>query len=296
MKAKRRGKPVARGVRGAGGAKRSYRSAWAAARDPKQSVKNRVAALAGLSQAVCDDDAMLQGALKILRDTAEPIAVRLAVLQAMQAASFSARRFAACRPAYLAALRSVVADPDTELRQRALGLLAREHDSYAQQRLIEGLKKPAKALVPPEKALQLLSYDIHADAYPLAREIARKPPNPAAKREALRLLAADARSVPAFEKILRNKNEVPEIRQLAASALHSLAPGKLQARARAIVLDRSEDDEIKATSLTALTHFGDAEAVAKDVTLQKQVDRLKGTAGSGELKRAARRFDSKYRR
>ena len=31
----------------------------------------------------------------------------------------------------------------------------------------------SKALVPPEKALQLLSYDVHAEAYPVAREIVK---------------------------------------------------------------------------------------------------------------------------
>ena len=72
-----------------------------------------------------------------------------------------------------------------QLRQRVLGLLAREKDGFAQRKLLQGLENPEKALVPPEKALQLLSYDIHADAYPVARKIVKKPPNANAKREAL---------------------------------------------------------------------------------------------------------------
>ena len=74
----------------------------------------------------------------------------------------------------------------------ALGILMRDKDGFAQKKLLDGLKDPAKALVPPEKALQLLSYDVHADAYEVARDIVKKPPNDDAKREALRLLAADA--------------------------------------------------------------------------------------------------------
>ena len=132
----------------------------------------------------------------MLKDTQSPQAVRLAALKALQSASFSVVKFTPCRPEYLAALRSLIDDPDPEVRQRVLGILAREQDGYTQQRLLEGLQQPEKALVSPEKALQLLSYDIHADAYPVAREIASKPPNPAAKREALRLLAADAASAP----------------------------------------------------------------------------------------------------
>src|SRR6267143_519161 len=215
MNTKRRGRTSAKTSKGtrkarAGAPARSYKANWTVAANAGRSVKNRVAALAGLTRAVCDDNETFQGMLSILRDKSTPIAVRLAALSSLQAATFSVIKFNACRPAYLAALRSVASDPDPELRQRVLGVLSREHDGYAQKLLLEGLQKPEKALVPPEKALQLLSYDIHAEAYPVAREIVRKPPNAAAKREALRLLAADAASAPVFEKILRDKSESAE--------------------------------------------------------------------------------------
>src|SRR5438045_3268252 len=86
------------------------------------------------------------------------------------------------------------------------------------QKAIPGLQNPDKALLPPEKALQLLSYDPRAEAYPLARAIVNKPPNDSAKREALRLLAADATAAPLFTKTLRDKSESLEVRQIAASA------------------------------------------------------------------------------
>ena len=212
-----------------------------------------------------------------------------------QAASFSVVAFESCRGDYIATLREVAEDPDPELRQRVLGLLAREKDGFAQKKLLEGLQNPEKALVPPEKALQLLSYDVHAEAYSVARDIVRKPPNDDAKREALRLLAADATAAPVFEKILRDKDESAETRQISASALHALKPEKLQAHAREMLLDTSEYDEIQATSLTALTQFGDDAAVAKDEALLKSVDRLSAKA-STKVKQSARRFLSKYGR
>jgi hypothetical protein len=76
--------------------------------------------------------------------------------------------------------------------------------------LIEGLQDPAKAMLPPEKALQLLSYDVHAGAFDVARRIADKPPNELARREAMRVLAADGGSADMFEKVLRNKSEPEE--------------------------------------------------------------------------------------
>src|SRR5262245_10628205 len=135
-----------------GGPKRSpkstARAALSIATDAKKTVKQRVAAMAKAPLAVCGSDRVLQAMLKVLRNKAEPIEVRLAALQALQAASFSVVAFEPCRGDYIATLREVADDPDAELRQRVLGLLAREKDGFAQQKLLEGLQDPAKALLP----------------------------------------------------------------------------------------------------------------------------------------------------
>lgn len=278
-----------------GATKRSSRETMSIATSARRGVEERVAALAEAPLAVCESDANLQATLKVLRNKEEPVEVRLAALQAIQAASFSVLTFESCRGDYIATLREIVDDPDPELRQRVLGILAREKDGFAQKKLLEGLQDPEKALVSPEKALQLLSYDVHAEAYPIAREIVSKPPNTAAKREALRLLAADATAAPVFEKVLRDKDELPELRQISASALHALKPERLQAHAREILLDTSEKGEIQAMSLTALTQFGDDAAMAEDEALIKRINRLSGES-SPKVKQSARRFLSKYGR
>lgn len=276
-------------------AKSSARGAMSIATSARRTVKERVTALLEAPRDVCENDENLQAVLNILRNKNEPLEVRLAALQTLQAATFSVVEFEPCRGDYIATLREVAEDPDPELRQRVLGLLAREKDGFAQKKLLEGLQNPEKALLPPEKALQLLTYDVHAEAYSVARAIVSKPPNDTARREALRLLAADATAAPLFEKILPDKDEFAEIRQISASALQALKPEKLQAHAREMLLDTSEYDDIQATSLTALTHFGDDEAVGKDEALLKSVDRLIGKATTG-VKESARRFLSKYGR
>src|SRR5690348_1730195 len=83
----------------------------------KNSVSERVAALAQAPLSVCETDKNLEKALNVLRDQKEPIEVRLAALQAMQAASFSVVAFESCRGDYMAALREVATDPDAEMRQ-----------------------------------------------------------------------------------------------------------------------------------------------------------------------------------
>jgi hypothetical protein len=262
---------------------------------PRRTVKERTAAAAIAPLAVCESEQDFQAMLKVLRDANEPVKVRLAALQALQAASFSVLAFEGCRGDYTATLRQVAGDRDPELRQRVLGMLMREKDGFAQKKLLEGLHDPDKALVPPEKALQLLSYDVHADAYETARAIVRKPPNEAARREALRLLAADATAAPLFEKLLLDKNELREIRQIAASALYALRPEKMQKHARDILMDKSDYDDIKATSLAALTQLGD-ETLSDDKALIKSVDRFSTGKTPAKYKQTARQFLSKYGR
>lgn len=255
-------------------------------------VKQRVKAMAALTNTVRKDGKSFGTAIKLLTDVNQPSAVRLASLQTLQAASFSVLSFEEHQPEYIAALHQVMDDADLELRQRVLGILSAQKDAKAQKRLIEGLRKPGRALVAPEKALQLLGYDIHADAYTAAREIVANPPSPAAKREALRLLSSDANSAPLIEKVLRDKDEFAEIRQVSAAALNILDPKRLQKNAREIVMDDSEYPEIQATSLTALNQFGTTETGA-DANLQQQVAKLE-VSKSTLLKKSARAFLSKY--
>ena len=275
-------------------AKRSARGAMSVATSARRTVKERVAAMAEAPLAVCESDKNLQAMLNVLRNKEEPVEVRLAALQSLQAASFSVVAFESCRGDYIATLREVAEDPDPEIRQRVLGMLAREKDGFAQKKLLEGLKNPDKALVPPEKALQLLSYDVHAEAYPVARDIVNKPPNAEARREALRLLAADASAAPLFEKLLRDKKELREIRQISASALHALKPEKLQEHAREMLLDKSEYDDIKATSLTALDAVRRRRSRWQGQGAAEERRSLEAGKAPAKYKQSARRFLSKY--
>ncbi|MDF0666015.1 MAG: hypothetical protein P0119_08055 [Nitrospira sp.] len=276
-----------------GRVRRSARAALSIATNARRDVEKRIAALAEVPLAASEIEDRVSAVLKLLRDEDELVDVRLAALHTLQAATFSPPT-ESWRGDYLAALRQVAEDEDAELREQALGILALEKDGFAQKKLLDGLQHPEKALIEPEKALQLLSYDVHAEAYPVARRIVKHPPNPTAKREALRLLAADAGAAPIFEKVLRDKREPPELRQISAAALQALKPEKVQAYARKVLLDPGEQEEMQATSLTALTQFGKADRVSKDKALLQRVDRLSGVR-SPMLKQSARQFLKKYK-
>ena len=270
--------------------KMSARAALSVATNARKATAERVEALVETPQAILESDENLQQLLTIIRNTEEPVQVRLEAIDALATAAFAVTTFEPYRNDYIATLQEVVDDPSQEIRERALGLLVAEKNKFAQKKLLDGLKNPAKALVLPEKALQLLSYDVHTEAYAAARNIVSNPPNDLAKQEALRLLAADPNSTKMFEKLLLDKDEKREVRQVAASALNSLAPQKLQEHAREILLDDSEYEDIQATSLTAVKQYGDEEEVAKDEALLKSVNRMSNAAKSSEYKKSAKEF------
>lgn len=242
----------------------------------------RVAALAGASTEIGEDPELIDAVLGLLADRSEPAEVRRAALDVLRQNSFRTKLFAPKRADYFKVLRGLVDDPDLPLRVSAIEVLAAEKDEYVQRRLLEGLKDPAQALVPPEKALEFLGYDLHGDYYPLLREIIENPPNLASKRQAARLLAADATSADVLARLLRDRGEDPEVRNISAAALQAIAPTEFEDMAREIILDEDEDDNLRALSLTALDHFGDEQKLSGDEELTSRIDELSGGSAAGE--------------
>ncbi len=252
------------------------------------------AALQVINLNVDERPELIDELLVLLRDTTVPTDVRIAVLNVLQQISFRMVLFPAKRPDYLATLRSIIEDPDTQLRRRAIGILAREKDEYVQRRLIDGLERRSKALVPAAKAIQFLGYDVHAEYFPILRRIVGHPPNRAAKREAVRLLAADSSSTDLLLTILKDKSESPDVRRISAIALQSVAPDQLEEQARRIILDDDEDDQLRAVSINALTYFANPAALSQDDELTRRVEQLREESGSRNVKQATAGYMSKY--
>jgi hypothetical protein len=122
----------------------SSRAAMSVATNVDKTAKQRVAAITSAPLAVVESDKDMQAMLAVLGNTDEPIAVRLAALQALQSASFSVVAFESGRGDYVATLRKVATDPDPELRQRVLGILMRDKDGFAQKNILDGLKDTTK--------------------------------------------------------------------------------------------------------------------------------------------------------
>jgi len=245
------------------------------------------AALQAMSLEVDDHPELIDTLLEYLGDAANPPDRRLAVLNLLQEISFRMVGYPAKRPEYLAVLRSIIEDPDSQLRRVAIGILAREKDDYVQRRLVDGLEGRSKALVPAAKAIQFLAYDVHSEYFPIAKRIVEDPPNRGAKVEAVRLLAADPSARDLLVRILEDRSEKPEVKMAAAVALQSLDPEEFERQARRIVLDDDEDDQLRALSLSGLTYFGNPAARNEDNELARRVESLNSQSRSRSVKKAA---------
>jgi hypothetical protein len=270
------------------------RAAVAVVGDGKADAQLRSAALQVISIKIDEHPELIDTLLRLLQDSTLPSDQRIAVLNVLQEISFRMVSFPAKRPDYLAALRSIIEDPDAQLRRQAIGILAREKDDFVQRRLIDGLEGRSKALVPAAKAIQFLGYDVHSDYFPLLRRIVEHPPSLVAKKEAVGLLAADPSSKDLLLKILKDKDESPEVKLISAIALQTLAPKEFEEQARRIVLDEDEDDQLRALSLNALTYFANPAAMSQDEELTRRVGQMRKESTSRHLKKATAGYMAKY--
>lgn len=199
----------------------------------KVAPKTRIETLGRLTRAE-GRAAVPQTALARLADPKELPAVRLAAMKLLQQKQFFSSSAAEWRPAFVEALRSAV--NSRQVRPAALEVLSLFKDRPTQELLLEGIRKPKKALVPVHEALRLLSTDVHADVIDVARKLTKSPParkNKAAFVEAVRILSADPKSTPTLENVLASDANSIEARRVAATGLSHLAPAPSQKTSRA---------------------------------------------------------------
>jgi hypothetical protein len=236
----------------------------------------------------------LRQAIKVLLDSSETLERRTQALGILQSASFGDEAFESVRNDYVAALRALTADKQITLRQRAFGLLARSRDTYAEKVLMTGLRNPDKAAVPASDALNYLSYNLHSGVQSLARSIFDTSKDPAARQQALRLMANDPKALKTIQKTLADKKESVDVRQTSAEVLHALDPKAFQKWASKAVLDKSENDDVVATSLTALKNFGNQKQITGNTALRKRLGEMTTGNLPAKVKRMAKAISSKY--
>jgi len=236
----------------------------------------------------------IQALLATLGNEKEPTVVRLAALKALGAATFLGENFAPYHADYLNTLRQIARPgTDPQLCEAALGVLAAEKDPDTQKLLQRGLEDAKFALVPPAKALQLLSYDDHANISELALSLFNQTDDLGVKEAALRVLATDAKSQDLFAKLLEDKSQPVSLRTLSATGLNFLNPQRFADVARTIVMDDSESEDIRDSSLGALASAPDNRALQDDSGFHDRVKELGADNSLKDLSVAARRMIAK---
>ena len=268
-----------------------YRKAYTAEIEKeKQSAAVTMSASGGLgSRAAADDPDALFKNIATYRDASQPTESRLTALQNIQTALFSVSGFNRFRASFNDALRAVAADKDQELRTSALELLAMNKDDYVQQLLLKGIENPAEALVPLAKAIQLLAQDDHGIAIPIARKILSGDYDVSAKVEALRALATDPGSKDLVAGILSNRALPQQLRSVSAAVLRTVDPQRFEQLAQRLIVDPSEDDEVRTNALGALDHLqGFSTKLNSDFA--DKLSKLDLTGKSDDLRAAATQF------
>ena len=230
---------------------------------------------------------VIKALLRMLSSPEEPDELRLAALTTLQQCSVQVAEFRPYMADFIAALRIATGSELAELREQAMDILALHSDPYVQQMLVDGLRNPDTAVIEPAKALRMLGYDVHAEHYGLLHEIVDTSRQPQLRRMALRLLAADSGAKDTFARIAADRSDDPVARSTSAVALQALAPQEFDNLAKTVVADEDDNDDVRATMLTALAHNPDDAdeptiEVARKITASKR--------RSPQLKAAAREY------
>ncbi|WP_439697022.1 hypothetical protein ACFGVS_00670 [Mucilaginibacter sp. AW1-7] len=228
--------------------------------------------------------------LGILQDREEVLPMRISALNILKQSTFLEVKFNKYLPAYLAALRGLMDDPEPMIRDQVMGVLGKFKDEYLQRRVIEGLEEPGKALVPPERGVQLLGYDIHAEQYPLLQKLLENPPNAQTKIEAARILALDPNSKDLLLDRLKDKGELKDVRSSSALAVQSFAPEEFKSFAANAITDHTEYDDLKSLLLTTITQDPQITASSMGLEFNQQVDILKTRKLSPGLLKAVQNY------
>jgi len=221
-------------------------------RDASAAAPLRAAALRKLSTDVLERDELIDELLGLLTSPGTPPELQEAALDVAESLAFSSLTAHARRGDFLEAYRQLIESPVPRLRHRALARLSAEADDLAQQRLIDGLRSPDRALVPPADAVRLLGLRMPADAFPVLQELLARPPDEETRIEAIHHLGAHPPSRDALIAVLQDEEESPEAREAALGALHANVPQSLPEIVTPVLRDEGATDRLKVRAMKAV--------------------------------------------
>jgi hypothetical protein len=223
-------------------------------KDEKADAGLRVLALYKLTHAVALDKNLILYVLRLLKNKNLSADLRKAAFNCIQTVRFSSPVIAGLQTQITDAFKSLVEDKNQKIRESVITYLAQQKDEFVQRKLLEGITEPAKALLPEEKAVHLLGYDIHAGIYPTLRSIVEKSSNNYSRMEAIHILGSEPDARDLLLKVYNNKKERFGVRKNSLMALKMYHPEEFNTVAAATAVDSNENANIRAVSINALAH------------------------------------------
>lgn len=265
--------------------------------DGNQEATIRILAMQKVVATASDNSELISLLLQILGDPNENTAVRREAFKVLDALTFSSRELRLANADFKATLRSLVDDADREIRERAAESLAQSKDEYIQRRLLEELRNDDARIVSRAKAIQLLGYDIHAEHFPLVRQVLTDANSSEVEKvEAIHVLANDSSSRDLLMELMSDKSQTKEIRLSSASALQVVAPEEFVQIAKESVLDDNEDADIRASWLNGIRLNITNTSLRDDSQFSRRIDSLRLKSASPQLKDMSKKFMQEMRK
>jgi hypothetical protein len=266
-------------------------------KDATEPVEIRAQALRRIPN-VGSDPALSGDVFRVLADQTAPKELREAAGDVVQGVLISAPTIRTRMPEYLALLRGMTDDADQDVRERAFAILASQGDDFATQKLIESLRTPEKAVLPPAKSARLLAQNPHGDHRPVFLSVLQQPPDRATEVEVIRGLGGYAPAKDALQSRGRDVTAPKEVRSAALQAMLATDKSAFIQVARDVVEQDEAPDEVRMMAIEGIGVARRAPGVRYDAGAVDRAVKKALDSKAPALRRAAwnslKQFDPKF--
>ncbi len=253
--------------------------------DPAASVELRVRALRLGSPIFQSDTSTQKRLLNLLGDSGTALDLRREALIVLQL-----EQFAGPIPGADSLLRVLSRDPNPQVKGGAISQLAVKGDTSAQAALIEGLRDPARAVLPEDVALALLSLHPTARARAAAAEVMNSRSDERVKESAARVAFDSRRDQQRLIRTVSDARATTGVRVIAIQALAAQDPAVLARSADTLLSNESESDSVRVAIIEALRLRATDVPAAVGTNLEAVLRRLQSETRSAAVRDAAARY------
>lgn len=225
------------------------------------------------SEAEFDD--LVSLCLATLDNEKELVTIRKAALGKLKFLTFMSTSFYQHSGIFREVLQRLALSKSSTLRYLALEYLSHEHDGFATDLLLAGLRGEEALPVSEEAAIRFVGEDEHSEAASLIRSRFDHLTTMRAKLEAAQALSSDPTSAQMLADVVVVKSNPASLRQACLSSVQNSDPERFQAIAQQLVLDEEESNGIRAAALSGLAAKRLSKEVSDDTRFTEQVGNIK---------------------